>query len=78
MTIFRSEETLAGLIGLVVLPLIGLRIWRGVRTGALPIYRTYLKREDDRTKFAVLLFLHVLSFVLVAVITADLLVGSVG
>lgn len=78
MTLFRSEETLAGLIGLVVLPLIGLRIWRGVRTGVLPIYRTYLKREDDRTKFAVLLFLHVPSFVLVAVITADLLVGSVG
>ncbi|HYE29332.1 MAG TPA: hypothetical protein VEA61_14015 [Allosphingosinicella sp.] len=62
-----------GLVGLVLLPLIALRLWRGVRDGRLPLYRTYVSRDEGRGRFALLLGLHALSFVLVACITADLL-----
>ncbi len=75
MTITRSEDLLVGLIGLALLPLIALRILRGLRDGRLPLYRTYHRREDGRAKFNALLGLHVASFLLVAVIAADLLLG---
>ncbi|HEX8573119.1 MAG TPA: hypothetical protein VF759_10255 [Allosphingosinicella sp.] len=71
----ERQDLLVGLIGLALLPLIGLRLWRGVRDGRLPLYRTYVSRSDDRGKFSLLLVLHALSFVLVAGITADLLLG---
>ena len=73
MTAFASQELLVGLIGLALLPLIALRILRGARDGRLPLYRTSIDRRDGRAKFNVLLGLHVLSFVLVAGIPADLL-----
>jgi hypothetical protein len=69
----RSEDMLVGVIGLVLLPLIAWRIIRGVRTGRLPLYRTYTIREEGTAKFNALLALHALSFVLVALIAADLL-----
>ncbi len=75
MTAASSEDLLVGLIGLVLLPLIAWRVRRGLREGRLPVYRTYLRREDDRVKFAALLGLHAASFVLIAIITADLLLG---
>jgi hypothetical protein len=75
MTIFRSEDILVGLIGLALLPLIGLRIARGFREGRLPLYRTYVQRDENDAKFAFLLGVHVLSFVAVAVIAADLLLN---
>ncbi len=73
MTAFASQELLVGLIGLALLPIIALRIRRGARDGRLPLYRASITREDGRAKFNVLLALHVLSFVLVAGISADLL-----
>jgi hypothetical protein len=73
MTTFRSEEMLVGAIGLALLPMIAWRIFRGLREGRLPIYRTYLTRDEGRAKFNAVLGLHVLSFVVVAVIAADLL-----
>ena len=73
MTTFRSEEMFVGLVGLVLLPLIAHRILRGLREGRLPVYRTYLRREENPGKFNLLLALHALSFVVVAVIAADLL-----
>ena len=66
-------DLLFGLIALALVPLIALRLWRGVRDGRLPLYRTYLTREAGTGKFAVLLALHALSLVLVAGIAADLL-----
>ena len=75
MTTSRSEDLLVGLIGLVLLPLIANRVLRGLRDGRLPIYRTYLSRDEDRRKFAALLGLHLLSFVVVATIAADLLLN---
>ena len=75
MTTSRSEDLLVGLIGLVLLPLIANRVLRGLRDGRLPIYRTYLSREENGTKFAALLGLHLLSFVVVATIAADLLLN---
>ena len=68
-----SEELLVGAIALILVPLIGWRILRGIRTGRLPLYRTYIMREDDRAKFGFLLALHGLSLLLIAAIAADLL-----
>lgn len=71
----RSEELIVGLVALALLPLIGWRIVRGLRDGRLPIYRTYLNRDDSRSKFGFLLALHLLSLLLVALVAADLLAG---
>jgi hypothetical protein len=73
MTTFRSEDVLVGVIGLALLPLIAHRILRGLREGRLPVYRTYLTREEGQAKFNALLGLHALSFLVVALIAADLL-----
>ena len=75
MTTYRSDELLVGLVALALVPLIGLRIVRGFREGRLPIYRTYLHRAESGAKFAVLMALHVLIFLLIAAIAADLLLG---
>jgi hypothetical protein len=68
-----SEDLLVGLIALALLPLIAWRIRRGLREGRLPLYRTYVERDEAGSKFGLLLALHALSFVLVALIAADLL-----
>ncbi|MET1110009.1 MAG: hypothetical protein ABWX67_00635 [Allosphingosinicella sp.] len=66
-------DLLAGLIAVALLPLIALRIRRGLKEGRLPLYRTYVERGEAGSKFGLLLGLHALSFVLVATIAADLL-----
>jgi hypothetical protein len=71
----RSEDLLVGLIALALVPLAARRVWRGLREGRLPIYRSYLIRDENRSKFAVLLVLHALTLVLVALVAADLLLG---
>jgi hypothetical protein len=73
MTISRSEDLLVGLIALALVPLIALRIARGLRDGQLPLYRTRIGREAGAARFTTLLILHGLSLVLVAVVAADLL-----
>jgi hypothetical protein len=72
---FNGENLFVGLIALALLPVIGWRIWRGLRDGRLPVYRTSFHRTDSRSKFAVLLALHALSFLLIALVAADLLLG---
>jgi len=72
---FHGENILVGLIALALLPVIGWRIWRGVRQGELPLYKTRIDRSAGATKFNVLLGLHVLLFLLIAVVAADLLLG---
>lgn len=70
-----GTDLLVGLIGLALLPPIALRLWRGLRDGRLPLYRSYVSRADGEGKFAFLLALHALSLVLVAGIAADLLLN---
>lgn len=69
----QGEDLFVGLVGLALLPLIAWRIRRGLKEGRLPLYRTYLSRDDNGSKFGLLLGLHLLSFILVAVVAADLL-----
>ena len=70
-----NENLFVGLVCLGLVPLITVRIARGVRTGRLPVYRTYLDRDGNRGKFYALLAVHVASLVIIAVIAADLLLG---
>jgi len=68
-----SEQLLVGLVALALVPLIALRLWRGLRDGRLPLYRTYVTRDQAGGRFAFLFALHALSLLLVAGIAADLL-----
>jgi hypothetical protein len=70
-----SENILVGLIALALLPVIGWRIWRGVKHGQLPVYRTRIDRSVGASKFNFLLGVHALIFLLIAVVAADLLLG---
>ena len=70
-----GENLLVGLITLALVPLIASRILRGLQTGRLPIYRTYLDRSENGPKFFTLLVIHLLSLLLMAFISADLLFG---
>jgi hypothetical protein len=67
-----GSDLLVGLIAAALLPLIAWRIRRGLREGRLPLYRTYVGREAGG-RFQLLLAVHALSFVLIAVVAADLL-----
>jgi len=69
------EDLLVGLFALALVPLIAWRLYRGARDGRLPVYRTHLRREENRAKFGVLMAMHGLTLVLVAVVAADLLLG---
>jgi hypothetical protein len=69
----RSEDLLVGMIALALLPLIAWRVRRGLKEGRLPLYRTYVERGEAGGKFGLLLGLHALSFLVVALIAADLL-----
>jgi hypothetical protein len=69
----QGEDLLVGIIGAALLPMIAWRIRRGLKEGRLPLYRTYVSREEAGSKFGLLLGLHALSFVLVGVVAADLL-----
>ena len=70
-----SEQMLVGLITLALVLLIFLRIRRGLRDGRLPVYRTYVNRDEQPGRFRAMLIPHSLSLLLVAVIAADLLLG---
>lgn len=72
---FEGENLLVGLVCLALVPLIGARILTGLRTGRIPLYRTYVERSEDEVKFFSLLALHGISLLLIAFIAADLLLG---
>lgn len=73
---FSGENLLVGLLALALVPVIGWRVWRGIRHGQLPLYRTRIdRREAGAAKFNVLLGLHLLIMLLLAVIAVDLLFG---
>ena len=73
MTTSLSEELLVGLIGLSLIPWIGWTVHRGLRLGALPIGRAYVRRDERRAAFNLLAGLYVAAAVLVAFICVDLL-----
>ncbi|HWH16977.1 MAG TPA: hypothetical protein VNT77_01360 [Allosphingosinicella sp.] len=75
MTTSRSEDLLVGIIAIALVPLIAGRVIRGIREGRLPLYRTYLRREENEAKFNVLLGVHILTLLLIAFIAADLLLN---
>jgi len=66
-------DLLVGLVALALLPMIAWRIRRGLKEGRLPLYRTYVGRDEAGSRFGLLLALHAFSFALVAVIAADLI-----
>ena len=70
-----NENLLVGLVALGLVGFIAARIVRGVRTGRLPIYRTYLDRDGNEAKFYALLALNGAALLVIAVIAADLLLG---
>ena len=72
---FEGENILVGIVCLALVALIAARILRGIRTGRLPLYRTYLERSESEAKFFALLTVHVFTLLLVAFIAADLLLG---
>jgi hypothetical protein len=69
------ENILVGLIALALLPVIGWRIWRGLKQGDLPLYKTRVDRSVGAAKVNFLLGLHALLFLLIAIVAADLLLG---
>ena len=71
----RGEDLLVGLVALALLPLIGLRIWRGLRDGRMPLYRTYHERAESAAKFNALLGLNLVAFLLIVLVAVDLLLG---
>jgi len=75
MSTTPPENILVGLVALALLPLVGFRIWRGVRDGRMPVYRTYHDRAESAAKFNMLLVLNALAFLLIALVAADLLLG---
>jgi hypothetical protein len=72
---FQGENLLVGLVCVALVPLIGWRIVRGLRTGRLPLYRTSFGRSDGEGKFFALVAVHIFTLLLVAFIAADLLLG---
>ena len=72
---FEGENAFVGIVCVVLVGLIAARIVRGLRTGRLPVYRTYLERREDEPKFFALLTVHIFTLLLVAFIAADLLLG---
>lgn len=69
------EDLFVGLVALALVPIIAWRIRRGLRDGRLPIYRTYVRRDERPRRFLVMVVLHSLTLLLAAVVTADFLLG---
>jgi hypothetical protein len=69
-----KEELFVGIIALALVPLIAWRTVRGLRSGRLPLYRSYVGR-DEGGRFKLLLALHAASLLLVAIVAVDLLFG---
>ena len=59
----------------MLVPLIAWRISRGLRDGRLPIYRTYVSKDEQPGRFRVMLLLHGITLLAAALISADLLFG---
>lgn len=69
----RPEDLLVGLVALALAPVVAWRIRKGLREGALPLYRTRLRREDSPGRFRLLLSLHLIALALVTFVAFALL-----
>ena len=76
MTIFRSEETLVGIVALAVVPWLVWRLRRGLNEGRLPIGRAYVERAERPGAFRALFAFYVVAALMMAFISLDLLAGS--
>ena len=75
MTISRSDDLLVGVISLGLVPWIAWIVARGLRDGRLPIGRGYVRKDERRGAFTVLLGFYLISAGLVGLIGLDLLLG---
>ena len=75
MTTFRSEDTLVGIIALGLVPWALWTLRRGSRDGRLPIGRAYVRRDERKGPFYVLLAFYAAAALLAAFIGIDLLFG---
>jgi hypothetical protein len=71
----EGSDLLVGLIAIALVPLIALRIRRGLRDGRIAVYRTYVRRDEQPGRFRFMVGLHALSLLVVAIIAAYLLLG---
>lgn len=75
MTISRSEDLLAGIVALGVVPWVVWIIRRGLRDGKLPIGRSHVRRDERAAPFWALLGFYVCAALLMFFISLDLLFG---
>ncbi|MBA3677721.1 MAG: hypothetical protein H0W74_10010 [Sphingosinicella sp.] len=75
MTIFRSEETLVGIMGIGVFAWTIWTVQRGMKLGRLPVGRAYVRRDERRGAFQATLVLYLLAALMMIFISADLLFG---
>jgi hypothetical protein len=71
----RSDDLLVGIIGLGLLPWIGWTLHRGIRDGRLPIGRAYVRRDERRGAYNVLLGFYATAALLVGFMAADLILA---
>ena len=69
------NDLLVGIVALALVPLVALRIRRGLRDGRIAVYRTYVQRDEQPGRFRFMVGLHVLSLLVIAIVAADLLFG---
>ena len=69
------NDLLVGIVALALVPLVALRIRRGLRDGRIAVYRTYVQRYEQPGRFRFMVGLHVLSLLVIAIVAADLLFG---
>jgi hypothetical protein len=73
MTTFRSEDTLAGIVALAVVPWIVWTIRRGLGDQRLPIGRSHVSRTERPGAFNALLAFYSLAALFLTFIGLDLL-----
>ena len=78
MTISRSEDVLVGLITAGLVPWILWTLRRGLRSGALPIGRGFVRRDERPGPFRAMMIFYVAAALLAAFIALDLLTGPEG
>jgi hypothetical protein len=69
----RSDDLLVGIIGLGLIPWIGWTLRRGLRDGRLPIGRAYVRRDERRGAYNVLLGFYFIGMLVVGFIGLDLI-----
>ena len=75
MTTSPSEEMLVGFIALLAAMLVARRLLKALRSGEAMFARRKLSREEEPGRFRILLLADAIAFVLMCVISADLIFG---